>query len=139
MEIIIKKLALYVTVIAFASLTALALIPSANAISVNNADEIEKGLKNQCLTTFRAGDTQFIGTGCEEYSLIAIDTERKLSVMIDPSVEVVEGFKQLGSIGLLSRYDDVTKILAVDAKNIDAKAAEKFFNDALIAAAGESK
>jgi hypothetical protein len=139
METIIKKLALYVTIAAVCALTALALIPTANATSMANAEAIETGLRNQCLTVFRSGTTEFIGTTCEEYSLIAINTERKLSLMFEPSNEVIEGFKKLSSIGLLSRYDETTKILAVDSSKLDIEAVEKFFNDALLAESGEFK
>ena len=130
MQTIIKKLALYVSIVAIGAITATALIPSAHATSL--ADSIEWGLKQQCQTTFRAGDTQFIGTGCDEYSLIAINTERRQSLMIDPSEDVIAGFKRLVGTGLLVDYNQATKILAIDSSNLDVAALKKIYEDAAI-------
>ena len=127
MEIIIKKLFLYVSIIAIAALTATALIPQAQA-SQSNGDMIEEGLKIQCLTTFRTGDTQFVGTTCTEYSLIAINTERKQSLMVDPSDDVIAGFKRLASTGLMVNYNEATKILAVDSSNLDVAALKLIYD-----------
>jgi len=130
MQTIIKKLALYVSIVAVGAITATALIPSAHATSL--ADSIEWGLKQQCQTTFRTGDTQFIGTGCDEYSLIAINTERRQSLMIDPSEDVIAGFKRLVGTGLLVDYNQATKILAIDSSNLDVAALKKIYEDAAI-------
>ena len=130
MQTIIKKLALYVSIVAIGAITATALIPSAHATSLS--DSIEWGLKQQCQTTFRAGDTQFIGTGCDEYSLIAINTERRQSLMIDPSEDVIAGFKRLVGTGLLVDYNQATKILAIDSSNLDVAALKKIYEDAAI-------
>jgi len=135
--IIIKKLALYVSIAGIGFLAATALIPGAHAASnLSVGDSIEAGLKQQCQTTFRSGDTQFIGTDCDYYSLIAINTRRKLAVVIDPSADAIEGFKLLSKVssgtGLKTNFDEKTKILAIDASNVDEAALSKVYKDAWI-------
>jgi len=135
--IIIKKLALYVSIAGLGFLAATALIPGAHAASnLSVGDSIEAGLKQQCQTTFRSGDTQFIGTDCDYYSLIAINTRRKLAVVIDPSADAIEGFKLLSKVssgtGLKTNFDEKTKILAIDASNVDEAALSKVYKDAWI-------
>ena len=131
MQTIIKKLALYISITAIGLVTATALIPRAEA-SQSNGDMIEAGLKSQCLTTFRSGETQFVGTSCEDYSLIAINTERKQSLIVDPSEDVIAGFKRLVGTGLKVDFNETTKILAIDSTKVDEKALKQIYEDAAI-------
>jgi len=52
--------------------------------------------------------------------------------MIDPSEDVIAGFKRLVGTGLLVDYNQATKILAIDSSNLDVAALKKIYEDAAI-------